>query len=97
MIKTLVIKLLFVIQVNIQNKGQSCELFVLKVAIQCIVEKCFESKKVELILWGLKLPVVSIDLINASFMPFSYNGVNWVDLLLYICDVIVSQKPYNEE
>ena len=28
---------------------------------------------------------------------FSYNGVYWVDLMLSIRDVIVSQKPYNGE
>ena len=32
--------------------------------------------------------VVSIDLISTFFMPFPYNGVYWVDLLLSICDVM---------
>ena len=39
------------------------------------------------------LKVVSMDLIsNCSFL---YNGVYWVNLMLSICDVIVSQKTYN--
>ena len=28
---------------------------------------------------------------------FQYNGVYWVDLMLSICDLIVIQKPNNEE
>ena len=36
--------------------------------------------------------VVSIELIWPFFMPFSYNGVYQVDLMLSICDNIVSKK-----
>ena len=32
-----------------------------------------------------------------SNFAFYYQGVYWVDLLLSICDIIVSQKPYNGE
>ena len=54
-------------------------------AKNCKTKKCFECN----ILPDL---VVSIDLIWAFFMTFSYNGVYWDNLVLSIYDVKVSQK-----
>ena len=61
-----------------------------------IHNKCGTTANYQVLAYAQKV-VVSINFISTFFMPFSYKGVYWVDLLLSICDVIVSQKPYNEE